>query len=265
MLASLADSTLDLATSVFTLLAVRYAAAPPDREHRFGHGKAEAFAGLERIREIRNEATEDEGEASRHPLPRVEGRIEFRDVQFEYKAGTPVLKGISFVAEPGTSTALVGPSGSGQSTMIGLVADFHRPTAGQVLVDGKDLRDVRLGDYRSHLGVVFQENFLFDGTVLENIAYAQPHATEEEVLRAAKIAHCDDFAQRLRDLIETNRQILDGKRLHISRVEWLGWQRRAGCLEIGIQGDSDALPGQCGFRHTVHCRRAGAIQHTHRQ
>jgi subfamily B ATP-binding cassette protein MsbA len=158
---------------------------------------SEAFAGLERIREIRNETTEDEGEASRQPLPQVEGRIEFRDVHFEYQAGSPVLKGISFVAEPGTSTALVGPSGSGKSTLIGLVAAFHRPTAGQILVDGKDLKDVRLGDYRSHLGVVFQENFLFDGTVLENIAYAQPHASEEEVLRAAKIAHCDDFAQRL--------------------------------------------------------------------
>ena len=157
----------------------------------------EAFAGLERIRELRNERTEDEGEASRQPLPRVEGRIEFRDVHFEYQPGVPVLKGISFVAQPGTSTALVGPSGSGKSTLIGLVAAFHRPTSGDILVDGKDLASLRLGDYRSHLGVVFQDNFLFDGTVLENIAYAEPHASEEELLRAAQIAHCDDFVQRL--------------------------------------------------------------------
>jgi subfamily B ATP-binding cassette protein MsbA len=157
----------------------------------------EAFAGLERIREIRNEVPEDEGEISRQPLPRVEGAIEFRDVHFEYQAGTPVLKGISFVAKPGTSTALVGPSGSGKSTLIGLVAAFHRPTSGEILVDGKNLDELRLGDYRSHLGVVFQDNFLFDGTVLENIAYAVPHASEDEVLRAAKIAHCDDFVQRL--------------------------------------------------------------------
>jgi subfamily B ATP-binding cassette protein MsbA len=108
-----------------------------------------------------------------------------------------VLKGISFVAKPGTSTALVGPSGSGKSTLIGLVAAFHRPTSGEILVDGRNLDGLRLGDYRSHLGVVFQDNFLFDGTVLENIAYAAPHASEEEVLRAAKIAHCDDFVQRL--------------------------------------------------------------------
>jgi subfamily B ATP-binding cassette protein MsbA len=157
----------------------------------------EAFAGLERIRELRNETPEDEGEASRQPLPEVEGRIEFRDVHFEYEPGVPVLKGISFVAQPGTSTALVGPSGSGKSTLIGLVAAFHHPTTGDILVDGKDLASLRLGDYRSHLGVVFQDNFLFDGTVLENIAYAAPHASEEEVLRAAQIAHCDDFVQRL--------------------------------------------------------------------
>ncbi|HEY9421483.1 MAG TPA: ABC transporter ATP-binding protein, partial [Thermoanaerobaculia bacterium] len=144
----------------------------------------EAFAGLERIREIRNETREDDGEALRQPLQQVEGRIEFRDVWFEYQADTPVLKGISFVASPGTSTALVGPSGSGKSTLIGLVAAFHHPTAGRILVDGQDLSDLRLGDYRSHLGVVFQDNFLFDGTVLENIAFARPHASEEEVLRA---------------------------------------------------------------------------------
>ncbi|HEV7787115.1 MAG TPA: ABC transporter ATP-binding protein, partial [Thermoanaerobaculia bacterium] len=120
----------------------------------------EAFAGLERIREIRNEVPEDEGEVSRQPLPGVEGRVEFRDVHFEYQAGTPVLKGVSFVARPGTSTALVGPSGAGKSTLIGLVAAFHRPTSGEILVDGKNLDQLRLGDYRSHLGVVFQDNFL---------------------------------------------------------------------------------------------------------
>src|SRR4051812_30332503 len=135
----------------------------------------EAFAGLERIREIRNEVPEDDGEAARQPLREVAGRIEFQDVWFEYNPEQPVLKGISFTALPGTSTALVGPSGSGKSTLIGLVAAFHKPTAGRILVDGKDLSDLRLADYRSHLAVVFQDNFLFDGTVRENIAYARPH------------------------------------------------------------------------------------------
>ncbi len=162
-----------------------------------GSQVTEAFAGLERIREIRNEIPEDAGEAERQPLREVDGRIEFRDVRFEYNPGQPVLKGISFTAQPGTSTALVGPSGSGKSTLIGLVAAFHQPTSGEILVDGQKLSDLRLGDYRSHLGVVFQDNFLFDGTVLENIAYAAPHASEEDVIRAAKIARCDDFVSRL--------------------------------------------------------------------
>jgi ABC-type multidrug transport system fused ATPase/permease subunit len=162
-----------------------------------GSQLTEAFAGLERIREIRTEVPEDADEATRHSLHRIEGRIELQDVWFEYKEESPVLRGISFVAEPGTSTALVGPSGSGKSTLIGLIAAFHRPTSGSVLVDGQDLSRVKLHDYRSHLGVVFQDNFLFDGTIYENIAFARPEATDEEVLQAARIARCDDFVQRL--------------------------------------------------------------------
>jgi subfamily B ATP-binding cassette protein MsbA len=168
-----------------------------------GSQMTEAFAGLERIRDLRNEVTEDAGEAERRPLASVDGRVEFRDVRFEYQEGTPVLRGISFVAEPGSSVALVGSSGSGKSTLIGLVAAFHRPTSGQILVDGQDLSGVRLRDYRSQLGVVFQDNFLFDGTVLENIAYARPDASPEEILHAARIARCDDFVQKLPDGYET--------------------------------------------------------------
>ncbi len=163
----------------------------------------EAFAGLERIREIRNELTEDSDDSGRERLPRVVGKVEFRDVHFEYQPGVPVLKGISFVAQPGTSTALVGPSGSGKSTMIGLVAAFYRPTAGEIQVDGYDLSRVRLSDYRSQLGVVLQDNFLFDGTVFENIAYARPEASREEILKAAAIARCDDFVRTLPDSYET--------------------------------------------------------------
>jgi ABC-type multidrug transport system fused ATPase/permease subunit len=162
-----------------------------------GSQLTEAFAGLERIREIRNETSEVAGDAARRPVDSVRGTVEFRDVHFAYQADVPVLRGISFRAAPGTSTALVGPSGSGKSTLISLVAAFHRPTSGQILVDGQDLAELRLLDYRSHLGVVFQDNFLFDGTVLENIAYAAPDATPPEILRAAKIAHCDAFVRRL--------------------------------------------------------------------
>ena len=163
----------------------------------------EAFAGLERIREIRDEKPEDAEDARREPLPGIVGHVEFRDVSFEYQEGVPVLHEVSFDAPPGTSTALVGPSGSGKSTMIGLVAAFYRPTSGVILVDGHDLARVRLADYRSHLGVVFQDNFLFDGTILENIAFAHPDASREEVLKAARIARCDDFVREMPDSYDT--------------------------------------------------------------
>src|SRR6266508_2247755 len=163
----------------------------------------EAFAGLERIREIRNELAEDAGDEARASLPPVKGTVEFRDVTFEYKPGVPVLHGISFIARPGTSTALVGPSGSGKSTLIGLVAAFYRPISGTILVDGKDLSRVRLADYRSQLGVVLQDNFLFDGTVMENIAFARPDASDEEILRAAKSSRCDDFVAKLPEKYDT--------------------------------------------------------------
>jgi ABC-type multidrug transport system fused ATPase/permease subunit len=163
----------------------------------------EAFAGLERLREIRNEIPEDQDEKSRQPLGPIVGRIELRDVNFEYQAGTPVLKGITLTALPGTSTALVGSSGSGKSTLTGLIAAFYQPTSGDILVDGRSLSDVRLHDYRSQLGVVFQDNFLFDGTVFENIAYARPLAPPEDIVRAAEIAHCDEFVERLPDGYET--------------------------------------------------------------
>jgi ABC-type multidrug transport system fused ATPase/permease subunit len=163
----------------------------------------EAFAGLERIREIRDEKPEDERDAALEPLPRIVGDVEFDDVSFEYEKDVPVLRDISFEARPGTSTALVGPSGAGKSTLIGLVAAFYRPTSGTVRVDGHDLSRVRLADYRTQLGVVFQENFLFDGTVFENIAFARPEASREEVLRAAEIARCDDFIRELPDGYDT--------------------------------------------------------------
>jgi subfamily B ATP-binding cassette protein MsbA len=155
----------------------------------------EAFAGLDRIREIRRMATEDDEDASRLPLPEVRGEVAFRDVTFEYNEDTPVLKGVSFHAPAGSTTALVGSSGSGKSTLISLVMTFNRPKSGQVFVDGHDLTSVRLRDYRSHLGVVLQDNFLFDGTIAQNIAYAKPHATRDEIVAVSRIAHCDEFIQ----------------------------------------------------------------------
>jgi ABC-type multidrug transport system fused ATPase/permease subunit len=153
----------------------------------------EAFAGLDRIREIRRMATEDQEDADRRALPDIKGDVQFDDVTFEYNDGVPVLKGVSFNAPAGSTTALVGSSGSGKSTLISLVMAFNRPKTGRVIVDGCDLTTIKLRDFRSHLGVVLQDNFLFDGTIAENIAYARPHASREEIVAVSRIAHCDEF------------------------------------------------------------------------
>ncbi|MGH7471316.1 MAG: ABC transporter ATP-binding protein, partial [Longimicrobiales bacterium] len=131
------------------------------------------------------------------------GDVAFEGVSFEYKPDTPVLHELSFRAAAGSTTALVGPSGSGKSTLIGLVMAFYRPKVGRVLLDGRDLDRIRLRDYRNELGVVLQDNFLFDGTIRENIAYSKPHATEEEIRRASHIAHCDEFIDRFDNGFDT--------------------------------------------------------------
>ncbi|MGI8672166.1 MAG: ABC transporter ATP-binding protein, partial [Luteitalea sp.] len=153
----------------------------------------EAFAGLDRIREIKKMATEDADDHSRLALETVQGGVTFEDVWFEYNEGVPVIKGVSFQAPAGSTTALVGSSGSGKSTLISLVMAFNRPTRGRVLIDGLDLQDVQLASYRGQLGIVLQENFLFDGTIADNIRYAKPHASLDEVREAARIAYCDEF------------------------------------------------------------------------
>ena len=163
----------------------------------------EAFAGLDRIREIRRVATEDEEDRGRTPLPEVIGDVRFEAVSFAYDPGVLVLKEVSFHAPAGTTTALVGSSGSGKSTLIGLVMAFHRPASGRVLVDGRDLTSVRLRDYRAHLGVVLQENFLFDGTIAENISFSRPRATPEEIREVSRIAHCAEFIEAFEKQYET--------------------------------------------------------------
>ncbi|MBA3918323.1 MAG: ABC transporter permease [Gemmatimonas sp.] len=153
----------------------------------------EAFAGLDRIRELRDMATEDQEDASKQDVPSVVGRVQFDDVSFEYEEGVPVLQHVSFVAPAGTTTALVGSSGSGKSTLISLIMAFAQPQKGRILVDGTAVSDLKLRDYRRHLGVVMQDNFLFDGTVKDNIAFTKPGATDEEVMAVAKIANAHDF------------------------------------------------------------------------
>ena len=156
----------------------------------------EALAGLDRIREVMDMVTEDDEDAHRKPLPDVSGSIDFENVEFEYDKGVPVLKGISFHARAGTTTALVGSSGSGKSTILSLVLNFIQPTQGVVRVDGEDLQEVKLRDYRRQLGVVLQDNFLFDGTVLDNIRFSNPEASQDEIKAVCRVANADEFIEQ---------------------------------------------------------------------
>ena len=178
-------------------------AAPLVEIASIGTQITEAFAGLDRIREIKRMTTEDEEDAARSALGEIAGEIEFRDVSFEYNENTPVMKHVTFTAPAGSTTALVGSSGSGKSTLISLVMAFNRPLTGTVLVDGSDLESFRLKDYRQELGVVLQDNFLFDGTIADNIAFSYPHATREDIVAASRVAHCDEFVNDFADGYDT--------------------------------------------------------------
>ena len=178
-------------------------AAPLIQIASIGTQISEAFAGLDRIREIRDMATEDQADASKKAIGEIRGDVEFRDVSFAYDPGVPVLQHVSFFAPAGTTTALVGASGGGKSTLVSLVMAFNHPYSGRVLVDGDDLQTLKLREFREQVGVVMQDNFLFDGTVRENIAFSKPGASDEEVRRAGRIAHVDEFVDRFEQGYDT--------------------------------------------------------------
>jgi subfamily B ATP-binding cassette protein MsbA len=163
----------------------------------------EALAGLERTREVLDERREDQDPKRTIALGAIDGEVRFANVTFSYEEGKPVLQDVSFSSLPGTVTALVGSSGSGKSTTIGLVAAFYTPTEGTVWLDGKDLAAVRLESYRTQIGVVLQDTFLFDGTIRENVSFARPDASEEHLLSACRIARVDEFAERFPDGYDT--------------------------------------------------------------
>jgi len=163
----------------------------------------EALAGLDRTQEVLHEKPEDEYAGRTESIGPIQGNLVFDHVSFAYDPNKPVLHDISFVSEPGTVTALVGPSGSGKSTIISLIAAFHEPGAGKILVDGKDLSTVKLSAYRTQLGVVLQDTFLFDGTIRENIAFARPAANEQQILEACRIARVDEFAEKFEKKYDT--------------------------------------------------------------
>jgi len=186
----------------YTML-LAYMIAPIFQIVNIGTQLTEAVAGLDRTMEILGEKDEFADPARVRTLDEIVGDVRFDEVRFAYEKDKPVLHGISFESQPGTVTALVGSSGSGKSTIISLVCAFHKPDSGQVLVDGIDLSTVRLDSYRSQLGVVLQESFLFDGTIRENVMFSHPDATEEEFLASCRIARVDEFAERFPDGYDT--------------------------------------------------------------
>jgi ABC-type multidrug transport system fused ATPase/permease subunit len=188
--------TMDIGDFVMYTSLLAFMVAPVVQVVNIGTQISEALAGLERTRQILRERPEDEDPRRSTVLPMIDGHVRFENVSFAYEEGKDVLHDISFEAQPGTVTALVGSSGSGKSTMIGLITAFHSPNRGEVLVDGVDLSTVELASYRLQLGVVLQDSFLFDGTIRENVAFSRPTASEEEILRACRIARVDEFAEK---------------------------------------------------------------------
>ena len=192
---SILAGTMTLGEFINYILFTGLMAAPVVQIASIGTQISEAFAGLDRIHELMSMKTEDDEDSTREPLGDIDGEVRFEDVTFEYNPGVPVLKHVSFTAPAGTTTALVGSSGSGKSTLISLVMAFNRPQSGHIFVDGRDLGSVRLRDYRSQLGVVLQDNFLFDGTVGDNIRYGRKDASIEEIRDVSRIAHADEFIE----------------------------------------------------------------------
>jgi ABC-type multidrug transport system fused ATPase/permease subunit len=195
--------TLTLGGFVTFTAFLAFLVAPVFQIVQIGTQITEAIAGLERTREVMKELEETQDAGRTVELGPIEGRVDFSNVVFSYEPDRPVLHGVSFHAKPGTVTALVGSSGSGKSTIIGLIAAFYKPDSGTISIDGQDLSTVKLDSYRTQLGVVLQESFLFDGTLRENIAFSSPNATEEQILEACRIARVDEFAERFDDGYDT--------------------------------------------------------------
>lgn len=245
-----------------------YVAAPVFGIVNIGTQITEAIAGLDRMREVLSERPEDKDLERTGTLEHARGEIRFENVDFSYEPGKPVLQGVSFEAGTGTVTALVGSSGSGKSTITSLIAAFYKPQSGRILVDGVDLSRVRLDSYRSLLGVVLQESFLFDGTVRENVVFSRPNATQEDVLRVCKIARVDEFAEKFPEQYETivgerGVKLSGGQRQRISIARALLADPRILILDeatSSLDSESEAMIQQ-GLSHLMKGRTTFVIAH----
>jgi subfamily B ATP-binding cassette protein MsbA len=242
--------------------------APVFQIVNIGTQLTEAFAGLDRTNEIMSELEENQSPGRTIKMPPIHGTVRFEDVEFAYEADKPVLHGVSFLAEPGTVTALVGSSGSGKSTMISLLCAFHTPTSGRVVVDDVDIAHVDLNTYRSQLGVVLQESFLFDGTIRENILFSKPDATEEQFLFACRTARVDEFAERYPEAYDTivgerGVKLSGGQRQRLSIARALLAEPRILILDeatSSLDSESEAMI-QAGLNQLMEGRTTFVIAH----
>jgi len=207
--------------------------APIVQMSNIGSQITEAFAGLDRMEEILNTAKEDDDAGRTVVLTDIKGDIRFEHVTFSYEQGNPVVRDISFDAQAGSVTALVGSSGSGKTTIAGLAASFITPDSGRVTVDGHDLATVTLASYRRHLGVVLQDDFLYEGTIRENILFGRPDAPEVDLLQAVQAAHVAEFTGRFEKGLDT----LIGER----GVKLSGGQRQRVAIARALLADPKIL------------------------
>jgi ABC-type multidrug transport system fused ATPase/permease subunit len=242
--------------------------APVDEITSIGPQITEALVGLERTREVLAETPEDPDPAQKQSLGRIDGRVAFEDVGFAYDPNNPVLYDINFKVEPDTVTALVGPSGAGKSTIIGLLAAFYRPTSGCVLIDGVDLARVRLDSFRTQLGIVLQESFLFEGTIWENVAFGRPDANQQQILAACRVARVDEFAEKYEKEYETivgerGVKLSGGQRQRVSIARAILAEPRILILDeatSNLDSESEGLI-QEGLRHLMRGRTTFVIAH----
>jgi ABC-type multidrug transport system fused ATPase/permease subunit len=251
----------------FTAMLV-FMTAPMFQIVGIGTQLTEALAGLERTREVLRERPEDRDPRRTVPLASITGQVVFDNVSFAYDAGKTVLREVSFRSEPSTVTALVGPSGSGKSTTIGLIAAFHVPEAGTISVDGVDLSTVRLDSFRTQLGVVLQETFLFDGTIRENVAFARPQASEAQIMEACRIARVDEFAEGFEKKYDTivgerGVKLSGGQRQRVSIARAILADPRILILDeatSSLDSESEAMI-QEGLRYLMQGRTTFVIAH----
>jgi len=242
--------------------------APVFQIVNIGTQLTEAFAGLDRTREIMAELEENQSPGRSNIMPPIHGTVKFDNVEFAYTPEKPVLHGISFEAKPGSVTALVGSSGSGKSTIISLVCAFHVPSKGSVLVDDIDLATVDLNSFRSQLGVVLQDSFLFDGSIRDNVMFSRPDATEEQFLFACHTARVDEFAERFPEAYETivgerGVKLSGGQRQRLSIARALLAEPRILILDeatSSLDSESEAMI-QAGLNQLMQGRTTFVIAH----